>query len=319
MTTPAICSGKPWLDTAGHPIQAHGGSLFYENGTFYFYGENKEKTVPGSKFWHYGVRAYSSPDLYTWKDEGILLAPVGNDVSHPLHPSRIMDRPHILFNARTKKYVMWMKFAGTAEAPNEWNIQSMGVAVADKFTGPYTFIKTFHPLGMNTGDFDFYKEASDGKAYFIFERVHTELVIADLTDDYLGVTGYYSSHFPFPGPPQTREAPAFFKRGSRYYMITSGTTGYGPNQADYAVSELVHGPWKSMGDPCIGDTRKTTFDSQVSSVFIHPHKKNLIFAVADRWNAENNSTATYVWLPLTVEGETLKMQWREEWRIEDFE
>ncbi|MCD7954697.1 MAG: hypothetical protein LUG93_02865 [Lachnospiraceae bacterium] len=40
-----IYPGQVLLDTEGKRVQAHGGSLFYENGIFYFYGENKEKTT----------------------------------------------------------------------------------------------------------------------------------------------------------------------------------------------------------------------------------------------------------------------------------
>lgn len=37
--------GQPWLDTNGKRIHAHGGSIFYENGRYYWYGENKEKRL----------------------------------------------------------------------------------------------------------------------------------------------------------------------------------------------------------------------------------------------------------------------------------
>lgn len=40
--------GRVWLDTEGKRIQAHGGSVIFIDGVYYWYGENKEKTVPGS-------------------------------------------------------------------------------------------------------------------------------------------------------------------------------------------------------------------------------------------------------------------------------
>lgn|SRR5690606_12767993 len=101
----SIRPGQVWLDTEGKRIQAHGGSIFYdsENDTFYWYGENKEKTTPGSGIWHWGVRFYSSKDLYNWKDEGIIIPPVEDDPASPLHPSSCMDRPHIIYNKKTGK------------------------------------------------------------------------------------------------------------------------------------------------------------------------------------------------------------------------
>ncbi|MEO5587248.1 MAG: hypothetical protein ABIQ81_06105, partial [Novosphingobium sp.] len=47
--------GALWLDTAGKPIQAHGGSIVQVGELFYWYGENKERSVKGSKVWTWGV------------------------------------------------------------------------------------------------------------------------------------------------------------------------------------------------------------------------------------------------------------------------
>jgi hypothetical protein len=350
----SIKPGQPWIDTEGKLIQAHGAGIFFENDTFYWYGENKEKTLPGNGIWHWGVRAYSSKDLYNWKDEGLLIPPDENDRNSPLHPSQGMDRPHLLYNDRTGKYILWMKIMGRRDA--DYYGQYMTVAQADRFLGPYTIIKTLHPLGMNSGDFDLVMNESDHKAYIYFERVHSELICADLTDDFLDLTGHYSSHFPRKQPPFVREAPAFFTRKGKKYLITSGTTGYFPNPSEVAESDLFHGPWTLLGDPHSNDPGHTSFNSQISSVFRHPRKKDLYIALADRWlpdlpknlpdmrdvyadlfdpekkdlpnreallaiSAQTTSRlASYVWLPLkfTEEGRPL-IEWLDEWRIEDYE
>jgi hypothetical protein len=147
----SIRPGRVWLDTEGKRIQAHGGSIFFENDTFYWYGENKEKTLPGNGIWHWGVRAYSSRDLYNWKDEGLILAPDETNGESPVHPSKSMDRPHILYNQATKKYVMWIKIMNKLYPHDHRSSQFMTVATSDRFLGPYTIEKTFHPLGMNSG------------------------------------------------------------------------------------------------------------------------------------------------------------------------
>ena len=41
----SIRPGQVWLDTNGNRIQAHGGSIMYLDGTYYWYGENKEKFI----------------------------------------------------------------------------------------------------------------------------------------------------------------------------------------------------------------------------------------------------------------------------------
>jgi len=319
--------GQPWYDTNGNLIQAHGGNIIFHEGIFYWCGENKEKTRPDNGIWHYGVRLYSSKDLYNWTDEGIVFAP-SEDKSDPMHPLRIMDRPHIIYNKKNKQFVMWVKFAGTAKEPENWSVQYMGIAVSDDITKPFKMVRTFHPLGMQTGDFDVYVDPRDGKGYFIADRVHTEVIIADLTEDYLDVTGNYSSHLPEDGPPFAREAPAFCVRKNHYYIISSGTTGYMPNPSRAAAGRMIHGPYEDLREVCLDDIKETSFDCQFCSIFKHPFK-DLYIAVGDRWMAKtveingelraDTSEAGYIWLPIYFHGDKPYIMWQEEWKLSDFE
>lgn len=346
----SIRPGQVWLDTNNQRIQAHGGSIFYEQDTYYWYGENKENTTPGSGIWHWGVRCYSSKDLYNWKDEGLIIPPVEDDETSPLHPTSLMDRPHIIYNKQTKKYVCWLKIMGKDQT------QTVTILTADHLLGPYTMVKTkYRPLNMNAGDFDLVV-APDGKAYYYFERVHSEFISADLTADYTGVTGYYSTHFPNAHPPLVREAPAYFERRGLHYLITSGTTGYFPNPSEVACAKTYHGPFEILGNPHTDDESLTSYRSQITSVFKHPHKKDLYIALADRWVtdeeaivpyekmrnfydrmynpnradeplpefsprhvADQTYKAEYVWLPIRFDGHKAYIDWRDEWTIEEFE
>lgn len=278
MTYNSIRPGQVWLDTEGKRIHAHGGSIITVGDTFYWYGENKEKTTPGGDIWHWGVRCYASKDLYNWEDKGIIIPPNLDDVNSPLHPTACMDRPHILYNQQTKKYVCWLKIM------HGKNKQTEMVLTAQHVLGPYTVVQEeLRPLGMNAGDFDLAVDSTDGKAYYYFERVHSELICADLTQDYTTVSGYYSTHFPNVQPPFVREAPAHFYRQGTHYLFTSGTTGYYPNPSEVACAKTWHGPWTALGNPHRGDTSRCSFNSQISSVFKHPGKKDLYIALADRW------------------------------------
>lgn len=280
MTYASIRPGQVWLDTAGNRIQAHGGSLFYVDGVFYWYGENKEKTIPGSGTWHWGVRAYSSTDLYNWEDRGLIIPPVLDDVSSPLHPAQKMDRPHILFNEATGRYVCWIKVMGSGSH----DTQRSTVLTADSLLGPYEIIRAnVEPLGMSAGDFDLVVDPATQKGYYYFEKVHTDLICADLTNDYTDVTGEFTSHFPHSGPPFTRKAPAHVERDGVHYLITSGSTGYFPNFSEVASASDYHGPWTVLGDPHPADASRTSFRSQISCIFKHPLKKDLYIALADRW------------------------------------
>lgn len=270
--------GRPWLDTNGAPIQAHGGSVIAVDDTFYWYGENKEHTDGKNGIWTWGIRCYRSRDLYNWEDCGLIIPPELEDETSPFHPCHAMlDRPHILFNRQTGKFVCWVKVM------RRDGTQSETVLTADSILGPYTVVhRRLRPLAMNGGDFDLVA-AYDGKGYYYFERAHCETICADLTEDYTDVTGYYSTHFPRNRPPFVREAPAYFTRGGKHYLITSGTTGYLPNPSEVAVADTWHGPFRVLGDPHPGDESRTSYHSQISSVFRVPGKRDLYIACADRW------------------------------------
>lgn len=346
----SILPGQPWLDTNGNRIQAHGGSVLYQEGLYYWYGENKEKTTGENGIWHWGVRCYSSTDLYNWEDRGLIIPPEPDNPDSSLHPASMMDRPHIIYNRQTKKYVCWLKIM------NRDGSQTETVMTADDILGPYIKVREgLKPLNMSAGDFDL-AVAPDGKAYYYFERVHSETICADLTEDYTDVTGYYSTHFSHVSPPYVREATAHFIRGGKHYLVTSGTTGYLPNPSEIAVADTWHGPYTVLGNPHPGDVSHTSFHSQISSVFKVEGKRDLYIALADRWvpghmelkyeeyaaeyermfapgykgtedfvrkfgsDAERNtSIADYVWLPFRFDGDMAYLDWTDEWRIEDYE
>ena len=346
----SIRPGQIWLDTEGKRIQAHGGSVMYADGVYYWYGENKEYTTGDGKCWHWGVRCYASEDLYNWEDKGLIIEPDLENEESGLHPTSMMDRPHIIYNKSTKKYVCWMKIM------KRNGEQTETVMTADSILGPYTVVREdLKPLNMSAGDFDL-AVAPDGKAYYYFERVHSETICADLTADYTDVTGYYSTHFPHVAPPHVREATAHFVRNGKHYLLTSGTTGYLPNPSEAAIADTWHGPYTVLGNPHPQDESHTSYHSQISSVFKVEGKKDLYIAVADRWVPDhmdlkyeeyaaefermfapgfsgivkfdekfgndmerNTSIADYVWLPIRFDGEMPYIDWHDEWKIEDYE
>ena len=348
----SIRPGRIWLDTDGKRIQAHGGSVMFLDGCYYWYGENKEFTDPGKNIWHWGVRCYRSADLYNWEDMGTIIPPDTENEKSSLHPSSMMDRPHIIYNSRTRNYVCWLKIM------EKDGTQSETVLTSDSFTGSYTVVREkIYPLGMSAGDFDL-AVAGDGKAYYYFERVHSETICADLSPDYTDVTGFYSTHFPRLHPPYVREATAHFFRKGKHYLVTSGTTGYFPNPSEVAAADTWHGPYTVLGNPHTGDCSMTSYHSQISSVFRVRGKKDLFVACADRWMpnamdadygvyasaydilfdpdssdvervsakkildglpAPKTKEADYVWLPLRFEGERVIIDWFDEWKTEDYE
>ena len=352
----SVRPGQRWVDTEGKPIHAHSPQIFVKDGVYYWYGENKEHTVMGSNVWTWGIRAYRSTDFYNWEDMGLIIRPDTTDALSPLHYSQTLDRPHILFNEKTGKWVCWIKSMDTDGY--------FVILQADRFEGPYSIVKSLKPEGFGVGDFDMYVDPLTGKGYVWFERPHWEMICAELTDDFLGTNGTFSEHFVGRRPPFTREAPSHFFYRGRHYMFTSGTTGYVPNPSQVAVFDDYHSDYADLGCPHIDDKFEDSFGSQIAAVVKIPGR-NLFVALADRWlpnlvgtdipvriakdyarrYAEHkpfdrdfttphvkDKTATkrtkwdttqdsrYVFLPVTFdENGKPTIEWRDEWRLEDYD
>lgn len=132
--------GAIWPDNHGVHINAHGGGILFHDGVYYWFGEHKIAGEAGNAA-HVGVHAYSSRDLYNWQDEGIALA-VSDDLQSPITRGCILERPKVIFNPRTKKFVMWFHLEPKGAAYAE---SASGVAVADRVTGPFQFLRAFRP------------------------------------------------------------------------------------------------------------------------------------------------------------------------------
>ncbi len=313
----AIEQGTVWLDTEGNHINAHGGGMLYHDGKYYWYGEYKtgETVLPDWATWEAyrtdvtGVSCYSSPDLTTWTFEGIVLPAVKDDPDHDLHPSKVCERPKVVYNAKTGKFVMWFH----AESA-DYSKACAGVAVADSPTGPYTYLGSFRPNEAMSRDQTVFVD-DDGKAYqFASSENNQTLYINELTDDYLRPTGRFTRNF----IGMSREAPAVFKRDGKYYMLSSGCTAWDPNKAELAVADSVMGPWTTIGEPCTGPEADKTFYGQSTYVLPVQGKDGLYIAMFDRWKKTDLADSRYIWLPIDFSGESITIPWRESWSPSDF-
>lgn len=296
--------GRMWLDTDGHPIQAHGGGILYDKSsrTYYWYGEYKDGITyhahkkGAARVDIIGVGCYSSKDLWTWKHEGIVLAAEETDETHDLHKSNVLERPKVIYNEKTEKYVMWMHIDDA-----NYTKASVGVAISDAPDGPFNYLGSHRPHGFESRDMTVFKD-DDGVAYIVYSSEdNSELHIGPLTQDYLNVTSVMRRIL----VGQHREAPALFKHQGTYYMITSGCTGWAPNEALAHAAQSIMGPWETMGNPCLGGNkmfRLTTFFAQSTFVLPIPGFPGAFIFMADRWNPADLRDSRYVWLPLIVAG-----------------
>jgi hypothetical protein len=304
----SLIQGAVWKDTDGNAINAHGAGVLFHDGVYYLFGEIKKGTtwlVPGQSWEAYrvpagGVSCYTSRDLVQWQYRGVALAPNTTDSGHDLHTSRVIERPKVVYNSRTGQFVMWMHID-----KEDYSYARAGVAVSARPEGPYTFIKSMRPNGNMSRDMTVYKD-NDEKAYLVYASENNQTMhVCRLSDDYLKPTTADKRIL----INENREAPALFRHGNRYYLITSGCTGWSPNEALYAVADAPMGEWKQQGNPCKGPGADTTFGAQSSFVLPVAGKQDTYLFMADRWNKTDLQTSRYVWLPLQVINGDLHIKW----------
>jgi len=282
-----IINGTELYDTNGHVINAHGGGFLKIGNYYYWVGENRKNGV--------FVSCYRSTDLINWEFRGDLLT----RQSHPELDKANIERPKVIYNDKTKQFVMWMHY----EYGRDYSYARAAVAYSSDIEKPFTFLKSFRPFGNMSRDCTLFKD-TDSVAYFISSaRENYDMCVYKLTDDYLDAKEYITTLW----PGGHREAPALLKRDKYYFMMTSGCTGWEPNQAKYAYAKSIIGPWSELIN--IGDS--TTFNSQ--STFILPIEgktKTSYLYVGDRWDGKKYFNSTYIFLPIEFTNDTsMKLNW----------
>jgi beta-glucanase (GH16 family) len=301
----AFNPGQQWYDDRGELINAHGGGLLYSDNTWYWFGERRGRQGTS------GVNVYSSHDLYNWKYEALALATDSNNAGSDIEPGCVMERPKVIYNARTRKYVMWFHLEMKGKG---YSAARACVAVSDKVTGPFKSVNSFRPNGNMSRDMTLFVD-DDGSAWHMYSsRENYDLRIARLTDDYLQPTTedklLFSSH---------REAPALFKYEGKYYLITSGCTGWAPNKATIHTAASLTGPWTLMGhNPMLGTGADSTFGAQSTYIQPRPGKKDACIFLADKWNPHDLRDSRYLWLPLHIRNGQPVVEYMHSWDLSLF-
>ncbi|MER5195270.1 RICIN domain-containing protein [Streptomyces sp. NPDC002755] len=292
-----IVNGTQFNDSSGSPVHAHGGGVLKVGSYYYWFGENRNS----DNTFRY-VDAYRSTDLKNWEFRNHVLTQSSDS---ELAAANI-ERPKVMYNASTGKFVMWMH----KENGTDYSEARAAVAVSDTVDGNYTWQGSFRPLDQHMSrDITVFVDG-DGAGYMVSAaRENYDLQIYRLTADYTGIASLVAD--PWHGG--HREAPALFKRGGVYFMLTSGATGWSANQQQYATATSLAGPWSAMTN--VGDS--TAYGSQTAYVLpVQGTSGTSYLYLGDRWGNSFGGTVNdsrYVWLPLTFPTTTsLSMSWSPE-------
>ena len=312
-----------WYDTDGSIINASDGGVIFANGKYHWYGMSL-RPLPmasgpyGGQMTDVGVVMYESDDLLNWKYEGVILE-VSDDPESELYAPLRFERPKIIYNEKTGKFVLWCHYVkypgnhgydmGTAE---------MGLAICDTVNGKYTWLGHSRPIDEKglVRDMTVYKDF-DGSAYLIYDRHISSdagedrcLHVVKLTDDYLSFSNTYKRIDSAP----RREAPVVLFNEGYYYIVTSGLTGWETNQAKAFRTKHLLDKWEDLGDPCVDDFTHTTFNTQGTNAFYISGTDTQIIML-ERHNTDNFLECSYVWLIPKLENGTVKIEYLKDWKI----
>ena len=348
----SITPGKLWPDDKGEHINAHGGCVIYHEGTYYWYGENRPERGFTTEV---GIGVYSSRDLTNWKNEGVALAvteQADDDIErgcimerpkvvynagteqfvmlfHLELEGRGYEAARVGFavsNTPTGPFTFirslrpnagkWpMDFTEhdieRAQALDEAEYREWWTPEWRRAVNHGLLLKRDLPGGQMSRDMTVFVD-DDGKAYHIHSaEENLTLNIAELTPDYLDYTGRYIRL----APGGHNEAPTLFKRDGVYWMITSGCTGWEPNEARMFKSDSIWGPWEQLPSPFRGEDAEKSFHTQGTYIFKVEGTEQYIF-MADRWMPRSLKYSRHIWLPIEFDADgTPELHWKDEWKI----
>lgn len=339
-----------WNDVDSNYINAHGGGILQHEGTYYWFGEHR----PAKGFsTEVGVNCYSSTDLLNWKHEGVALS-VSSESGSDIEKGCIMERPKVIYNAKTKKFVMWfhleLKGKGYAAA-------RAGIAISDTPQGPYTYIGSgrvnpgIYPENMTEAERNISWDAEEYKEWWTpkwYEAIRQGLFVQrDLKDGQMSrdmtlfvdddgkayhiyssednltlqiaeLTDDYQKHsgrYIRIFPAGHNEAPAIFKHDGTYWMICSGCTGWAPNEARLFSAPSIWGPWTQHPNPMRGEGADKTFGGQ--STYVLSLSDGRYIFMADVWKPDSLMYSGYIWLPIEFESDGKPfIAWKDRWSLE---
>ncbi|PPH84402.1 discoidin domain-containing protein [Rathayibacter sp. AY1D5] len=264
-----------WYDTDGRHIQAHGGQIVtVEEGgqqVQYWYGEDRTKGYWNSP----GVAVYRSTDGHNWENKGTALRSVSApadleapyfdalydtvddsgapradriaeldyhlDTTQASPNTAIFERPKVLFNEKTGKWVMWWHSDGRTTPGGSTYARSMaGVAVSDSPTGPFTLQGVYRLYNRTdykacttsavpgqARDMTVFQD-EDGTAYISYSSEENySLYVAKLDADYTNVERTTTT--------DTLDANQYSADGTYPYVFADGAAGAPVRGTDFQI------------------------------------------------------------------------------------
>jgi hypothetical protein len=264
---------------------------------------------------------YSSQNLSTWKNEGIVLP---TQPSGELGPNRKGERPHIIKCPATGEFVL----LAHAASPDYQTDKETVYATSPTVNGLYTYrgpIKNASGQIIVRGDMSAY--ADDTGAYVITESARI-FTLAQDCHSWVSERSYPVVN----GDSGGIEAPTIFRAGGTYYWLGSYKTGWRANNNFYSTAPAITGPWTYRGyiapvtDPANNISDERTWLSQVTWVqpIVGCQSTTYLYWGTHWYGTEStaepgrhNYLSTYVFQPLIFQGQLISLPvYRASWTLD---
>jgi Ricin-type beta-trefoil lectin domain-like len=108
------------------------------------------------------------------------------------------------------------------------------------------------------------------------------------------------------------------KIGNTYYIFCSHLSGWAANDNEYATATSISGPWSAL--QTFAPSGTNTYTSQTTWIEAVAGTGGTTYMyMGDRWNSSSLPTSlahsTYIWLPLNISGNTVRMPWYDRWTL----
>ena len=312
----------PRRDTDNAILDAHDSKMIYFNNLYHWfaasYGNCTEPagnsgcasvSVGACGFQtDHNVTLYTSSDLVTWKNEGVVFGAIGN-----LPPNSVLFAPKTVFNPKTKNFVMFFNYI-----VDTFSNSYYGVATSSSPTGPFVIQnKNIALRYQDNGDENILVD-DDGTAYLIYTTLSKghSISIERLSPDYLtslAATDPTQSSGVFGD--SNVEAPAIFKRENIYYAVFGSCCCYCGSGSVVTVYTSTSGPLgpytKRSVLAALGASGSTNnydasqnFGSQQTDIFAYTDSNGdeQFLYIGDHWQSAPDGLKSHdftVWAPLS--------------------
>lgn len=276
----------------------HGGGITKYKGNYYLYGENRLDDSQA------GVDLLKSNDLINWEVKKNVF--LNNSIKINGANNFFIERPKIVYNKKNKKFYMWFHLE---QKNNNYHSAFVGVASSDKIDGQYVFLDYFRVApgklalnfkvkgkdkenkiskrdlidGQMSRDMNIFLDDNETAYLITTSEENATLIICKLSDGYDKLTNNYIRV----QPGNYNEAPILFRRNDKYYIISSGVSGWEPNAAVIYEAKKPLGSWKFKGNFVRDENKRnveTTFFSQGANVF---NFNGEYYFLSDKWNSKD--------------------------------